>query len=234
MKQIKKTSAYAHAPAGKSRLDKAGLCNLLSSTLPYELMTIKQIKKTLAYAEAPVGKSKLNKAGLCALLYSDPIEKRKRVKSLLSQNFDPGELNNIHEIITSDNLYVDLRELPMNSTTFVNFPKGLGGGLTVKGEKYQPTGKKLSWINIKGTEQQVGVWTIKISHTGGKTPIKIFVRGYKDLLDMASALQDGKVTRTDFEKLMCFLLITAREAGGTLINENLDIRVLHFKCTKSI
>jgi hypothetical protein len=243
MKQIKKTFAYTQlASVGKSRLDKTGLCQLLSTSTSYELMTVKQIKKTFAYASAPRGKSRLNKSDLCVLLSANPLlpSTSTGTSVLSTKHNNPGEsllpsgtlqrkFNNTDDYLNASNLYHSLRSLKLQVIGFVNFPAGLWNGLKIANNEYSPSGKIVDWASIKGIEQQIGFWTIKIHSTGGRTPIKIFVKGYKNLHDMASAIQTGAVPEPVFTELFCFLLSRARAVGRTLINENLEVQVLHFK-----
>ena len=211
MKQIKNTVAYAQAASGKSKLDKAGLCDLLSR----QWCTMKQIKQTSAYAQAPEGKSSLNKADLCALLSDKSFEWFSSSARVLDEDKRKAL-----------DLYRWLDELPLPMVSFINFPAGLGSE-QVMGARYKPTGKTLAWRRIEGQEGKIGEWTIKTRQ--GPKNTSIFVKGYHDLQAMAVSIQSGEVSESDFSELVCFLLAKARSTGKKLVNENQHIRLLHFK-----
>jgi hypothetical protein len=124
-------------------------------------------------------------------------------------------------------LYNELMAVPLNTVSFINFPQGLKSGIRYTTKKYQP--RDLKWISVKcKNEIKSGPFTLKSGCDVGKSAQKVFVKGYRNLRDLSSALQRKDVSREQFLDLM----VDIEELGGTdntMINENFEINILHFK-----
>lgn len=114
---------------------------------------------------------------------------------------------------------------------FFSMPHGLCGGI-VWDEGWCGFSTPVGWRGLRcETEARVGSFTVRID-CGGRE--KVFVRlgrrRLRSLHDYARLVQGGVITEQDTLMLMGFLEQRRRLAGGgTFVNHNLEVDVLHFK-----
>ena len=137
----------------------------------------------------------------------------------------PAVIKAYHQLVQDFQLYEKLMQVPLKEVKFVHFPKGLRAGLFYQSTPIHPA--QLAWDKVKCEKVvQQGPFTLK---TGCSQKRNVFVKGYSNLYDLAVALQKHQVAQNEFLALMDFLHQEEVQAQGSVINENLDIGILHFK-----